>query len=227
MKTLLCVPITASTPEGMAREIEAAAKAGADMIGFNFYPPSPRYIEPETCQWIVEEAKKRNFTALFIGVFVNEPVNSVINTLNACHLDLAQLSGDEPPEDLIKLGERAYKGLRIRRKNYAVEEILRYPKRSSPPAWLIDAYSVGMYGETGEKSDWELARDLAAEYPILLAGGLNPQNVIEAMDRVQPWGVDVASGVESSAGCKDLTKVRLFIQTVKKRIYHERYPEYI
>lgn len=197
------------------KEALIALEEGADMIGFNFYPPSPRSIDQQSCKAIMEEVKKRDFAALFVGVFVNETVEFVNQVLDECQLDLAQLSGDEQPQDLIRLGERAYKGLRIKDKTSAVREIKRYPKRTSPPAWLIDAFADGAYGGTGLKGDWEFAQKLAAENPILLAGGLTPDNVLEAIEHVKPWGVDVASGVESGPGCKDIKKMRLFIQKAK------------
>jgi phosphoribosylanthranilate isomerase len=197
-------------------EVITAVDAGADMIGFNFYPLSPRYLEPEKCRRIMEEVKRRNINAIFVGVFVNAAAEYVSKVINECLLDLAQLSGDEPLEDIIKLGNKAYKAFRIKSINSLSTEMIRYQQRKSPPTMLIDAHVDGMYGGTGRPCDWELARNIAAEQPILLAGGLTPQNVGKAVEVVKPWGVDVASGVEMMPGCKDPTKMSLFIKAAKK-----------
>jgi phosphoribosylanthranilate isomerase len=193
-----------------------ALDSGADMLGFNFYPPSPRYIKPVDCSHLVEKLRKRSFQAVLVGVFVNTPAPEIVVTLEECGLDIAQLCGDESPEESILLGERAFKALRLVN-SVTLEEYLRhYPRRIAPPAWLVDAPCPGEYGGTGKSADWNLAYHLARQAPILLAGGLNPNNVAVAIRQVQPWGVDVASGVESAPGRKDQKKICAFIKAVQE-----------
>lgn len=191
----------------------AAIEAGADMLGFNFYPPSPRYIAPEDCARIVSALPK---SVTLVGVFVNAPVEQVAAILDFCGLHLAQLSGDEPPEILHALGERAFKALRPANRVALEKALLEYPPRPAPPAFLIDAFVKNQYGGTGQAADWSLARLVARSVPILLAGGLTPENVAAAIQQVRPWGVDVASGVEATPGRKDHQKMRAFLQAVRQ-----------
>jgi phosphoribosylanthranilate isomerase len=191
----------------------AALDAGADMLGFNFYPPSPRYIERTTCIRLVEAIRSRGLAATLVGVFVNTPPAEVNRILDECGLDLAQLSGDEPPADLARLGERGFKAIRPRDVAEARILAVPYAHRSAPPGLLVDAsVGAGQFGGTGRPGDWAAARVLAAQHPILLAGGLKPENVAAAVAAVQPWGVDVASGVESSPGRKDEAKMKAFVR---------------
>ena len=193
-----------------------AVAAQADMLGFNFYPPSPRYISPQACRSIVAELKQQPVRPVLVGVFANAGLDEINGILETCGLDLAQLSGDEPPALLEVLGERAFKALRPSGPASLRECVGRYPRRKSPPAWLVDAHQAGSYGGSGRRADWNLAAGLAAQAPVLLAGGLTPENVAAAIARVHPWGVDVASGVESSPGKKDRTKMEEFIQSANQ-----------
>lgn len=193
----------------------AAIDAGADMLGFNFYPESPRYIAPADCARIVSLIHCQSLVTL-VGVFVNSPLADVRVILDDCGLDLAQLHGDEPPEFVAALDGRAFKGLRPATLEQAEVEARRFA-RCAAPALLVDAYRPDAYGGTGQTGDWGLARALAAEYPILLAGGLTPENVAEAVAQVRPWGVDVASGVEVSPGCKDARKMAAFVRAAKAK----------
>jgi len=194
----------------------AAVEAGADMLGFNFFPLSPRCISLDTCRKIADELKQRPLAVSLVGVFVNAPLPEILHTMQVCSLDLAQLSGDEPEDLLRELGERAVKALRPSGPGSLQDLLRRYPGRSQPPAWLLDAYRPGSFGGGGQTADWELAASLAARQPILLAGGLNPENVHFAITQVRPWGVDVASGVESAPGRKDRRKVEAFIQAARQ-----------
>lgn len=194
----------------------AAVDAGADLLGFNFYPSSPRYVPPEDCARMVRELRLRRSLTVMVGVFVNEPPAEIRAIMDHCRLDLAQLSGDEPPEDLIRLGACAFKALRPANATTLQDSLARYPARLGPPAWLVDAFRPGRYGGTGQVAEWNLARSLARQAPILLAGGLTPENVAQAVRQVQPWGVDVASGVESTPGQKDDAKMRALIEAVRK-----------
>jgi phosphoribosylanthranilate isomerase len=188
-----------------------ALDAGAELLGFNFYPPSPRYIAPAGCAEIVSTLRQRGYTAGLVGVFVNTAPEWMSAVLEQCHLDLAQLSGDEPPATLAALPGRAYKALRPASLAGLQDDLAQYAPSTNAPAWLLDANRPGGYGGTGQTADWRLARNLAGQAPILLAGGLTPDNVAEAVRQVQPWGVDVASGVESAPGIKDPARVTAFI----------------
>jgi indole-3-glycerol phosphate synthase/phosphoribosylanthranilate isomerase len=192
-----------------------AVDAGADMLGFNFYPRSKRYITPQACWRIVSALTQYASRTTLVGVFVNATWSEIEAIADDCHLDLVQLSGDEPPEFLRTLGLRALKGIRPTSLEEAQTDAARFA-RSASPALLVDAYRPGEYGGTGHTGDWELARALAERHPILLAGGLNPDNVAAAVTQVQPWGVDVASGVESSPGKKDAAKMAAFVQAARE-----------
>lgn len=200
-------------------EALAVIGAGADILGFNFYPSSPRYIKPGDCMRLVvqlETALREEMAKItLVGVFVNAEAYFIHAVFRDCHLDNIQLSGDEPPEALEVLGERAFKVLRPTSEEELLDVVNRYPRRTMAPAWLIDTYHPGLYGGTGERVDWNLARKLAEQAPIILAGGLRADNVADALCQVQPWGVDVASGVESSPGVKDPQKVAEFVRAVR------------
>lgn len=196
-------------------DAEAAIEAGADMLGFNFYQPSPRFVALETCREIVASLRQRQVAAILVGVFVNATAEQILETLDACGLDLAQLHGTEPPEVQRQLGTLAYKALCPPDRSALEDDLERYVARPSAPAWLVDAFRVGEYGGTGRTANWTLAAGLAQQAPVLLAGGLTPNNVARAIEQVRPWGVDVASGVESSPGTKDPEKMRLFIKEAK------------
>ncbi|HET9913644.1 MAG TPA: phosphoribosylanthranilate isomerase [Anaerolineales bacterium] len=185
-----------------------ALEAGADMLGFNFYPKSPRYIDVGTCRWIMSTMRKYG-QIKYVGVFVNASPEEIRATMNTCGLSLAQLHGDETPEMLQCLEEKAYKAFR------GVPENLKGFTRESAPALLVDASVKGAYGGTGVTADWQNAAELAKHYPTLLAGGLTPENVAEAVRQVRPWGVDVASGVESTPGLKDAKKMKAFVKAVR------------
>lgn len=185
-----------------------AVEAGADYLGFNFYPKSARFIEPSECEKITTVIKKYYPQVQLVGVFVNADMDLMKDLINICHLDLAQLHGDEPLETLIALQPKAYKAFR--------GEVDFHLIKSHAPAFLLDAAAVGVYGGSGQLSNWSLATELAKKHSFFLAGGLTAENVSDALRQVTPWGVDVASGVEASAGVKDAAKVNAFIQAVKQ-----------
>lgn len=195
----------------------SAIEAGADMLGFNFYPPSPRYLAPQDCRELVLRLKTQHavLNVTLVGVFVNEEPEVIRSIVQACGLDLIQLSGDEPPEVVEALGERAFKALRPSSVEELERSVRRYPRRAVAPAWLVDSSQPGAFGGTGRVGDWSIASRLARNAAILLAGGLRPENVGAAIEQVKPWGVDVASGVESAPGVKDPRKVRAFLQAVR------------
>ena len=199
----------------------AAIDAGADYLGFNFYPKSVRFVEKETCAEIASVLKREHPQTKLVGVFVNSSVNDVKNILQTCSLDLAQLHGDEMPEMFAQLAPRVFKAIRLSTDFVTDSRIvtdfaeLRY--RLSP-ALLIDAAVKGIYGGSGITADWSAAAELAKKYPLLLAGGLTPENVADAVRQVKPWGVDVASGVESAAGEKDAGKMSAFVKAVNQTV---------
>ena len=208
-------------------DASAAAEAGADFLGFNFYPKSPRYLAPEACREIVAKLKALSLPCLGVGVFVNHSPEEVRRIVDFCGLELAQLSGDEPPAALAALADLnvgAFKALRPADAAALAEALRKYPGLLSAhatgefPAYLIDAYRPGEYGGTGLTANWSLATQLARRHAIFLAGGLVPENVATAVAQVQPWGVDVASGVESTPGRKDAAKVRAFIAAAKDHL---------
>lgn len=200
-------------------DARCAVEAGADMLGFILYPRSPRYIEPQTIITITEEVRATHSNIGLVGVFVNETAQFINDVLLNAALDYAQLSGDEGPDAIMALAGRAYKAIR----NGADAD--RYiSSTKAPPALLpdvlLDADHPTLYGGSGIRADASVALTLARQYRILLAGGLKPENVADIIKHVQPWGVDVSSGVESSPGRKDHEKVRAFIQAVKHSALH-------
>jgi phosphoribosylanthranilate isomerase len=187
----------------------AAIDAGADYLGFNFYPKSVRFIEKDACASITSVLKREHPCIKLVGVFVNSSVEEVQDILEACSLDLAQLHGDETPVMLKQLGPCAFKAFR------GAPENIEAFARNETPVFLIDASVKGAYGGTGVTADWSVAAELAKCYPLLLAGGLNPDNAAEAVRQVRSWGVDVASGVEAGPGTKDAGKMKAFVQAVR------------
>lgn len=197
-----------------------AVDAGADMLGFIFYPPSPRSIRPETARKIAGELRNRTIadrpltTTQLVGVFVDEAPEIMRRMLDECSLDLAQLSGNETPETLAAMRGRAFKAVR----NAADAAIFTArPARQDElrPDVLLEADHPTLYGGTGERADDALAAHLARRHRVLLAGGLTALNVAQAIRAAQPWGVDVASGVELRKGKKDHDKVRAFVRAAK------------
>ena len=185
-----------------------AAEAGADALGFIFYEKSPRFVTPENAAAIIRQVPPH---IARVGVFVNAPVEAVLEAMGRCHLNLLQFHGDEPPEFCLQFGLMSMKAFRV-----CDESVLSELPRYATDAWLLDAYSPASLGGTGETFNWDLAiRASRLGRPIFLAGGLTPENVAEAVARVRPLGVDVSSGVEAAPGRKDHTKVRAFIQAAR------------
>lgn len=186
----------------------AAAEAGADMIGLMFYEKSPRHLPLPAA---VEIARALPPFVLKVGVFVNPDADLVTRAIGECGLNLLQFHGDEPPEFCTGFGMMSLKAFRIRDAGS-----LKALEIFHTDAFLLDAYSASGLGGTGEKFNWELALE-AKKFgrPIFLAGGLTPENVAAAVRQVQPFAVDVSSGVESLPGRKDQAKVKAFIQAAK------------
>lgn len=199
-----------------------ATQAGANLLGFIFYQPSPRYLSPETAQAIVAAVRQRPNPPQCVGVFVNAPLTEIEQIMTMCQLQAVQLHGEEPPEFVNQFQGRAYKAIRPQSLAEARQLITQYvttphvplcPESPAPllPDILLDAYHPTLYGGTGVVTDWHMAAQIAQDYAIMLAGSLTPANVAEAIAAVKPWGVDVSSGVEAMKGKKDPSKLTQFI----------------
>ena len=186
-----------------------AAEAGADAIGLVFYDKSPRAVDVRQARTIL--AALPPFVTS-VGLFVNASRCFIGEVLDAVPLDLLQFHGDETPEQCEGHGRPWFKALRVRPGDDLRAEAARF---SGARAILLDAYVPGVPGGTGERFDWKLIpADLPR--PLILAGGLTPDNVAEAISSVRPYGVDVSGGVEASRGIKDAAKVAAFIQRVRE-----------
>ena len=189
-------------------DAQAAAAAGADLVGFMFYQPSTRCVS-----FAQAAALSRVLPAhiVRVGVFVNPDADTVTQAIATCGLTMLQFHGDEPPDFCAQFGLMTLKAFRIR----DAASLAALPSHPAD-AWLLDAWSPAAPGGTGERFNWDLAvaaRKLGR--PIFLAGGLTPENVAAAVRQVQPFGVDVSSGVESAPGVKDAAKIHAFVAAAK------------
>ncbi|GAC1344849.1 MAG: bifunctional indole-3-glycerol-phosphate synthase TrpC/phosphoribosylanthranilate isomerase TrpF [Ktedonobacteraceae bacterium] len=196
--------------------LQAAIGAGADMLGFIFYAPSHRYIQPGQLQALLEHTDFTNsaqggqqLLPDLVGVFVNENVDFINQVAEQVGLHFVQLHGHEAPEFCLRIKRPVIRALQLYN-----EEDRHMVKAFREVAWriLLDTPTPA-WGGTGVIHDWQLARSVAQQTPILLAGGLTPENVAEAISQVRPWGVDVSSGVETNKS-KDVEKIRAFIHNV-------------
>ncbi len=191
--------------------IEDALKVvelGADALGFVFYEKSPRKTTKEKAKEIISSLPKE---VVKVGLFVDELEERVNEITSYCNFDILQFHGDETPDYCKKFPQKIIKAFRIKDK----ESLVNIPKYEVD-YYLLDAYSQVAPGGTGRTFNWELAIEAKKfERPIILSGGLNPENIIEAIEKVSPFGVDVSSGVESSPGKKDHKKLKEFITKVK------------
>jgi phosphoribosylanthranilate isomerase len=194
---------------GITRLADAlcAAEAGAHALGFVFYPRSPRYIPLAAASRI--SASLPPFISK-VGVFVNAGKREILKAITQCDLDVVQLHGDESPSFCRRFPSRVVKAFRLRG-----PEDLRALDGYRVDAYLLDAFQAGERGGTGQMFDWSLARQAQkGNRRIILAGGLTPGNVAEAIRRVHPFAVDVSSGVEKSPGRKDHRKIVAFLKAV-------------
>ena len=189
-------------------DARAAAEAGADMIGLMFYEKSPRHV---TLSAAAEIARSVSPFVLKVGVFVNPSEDLVMRAIAECGLSMLQFHGDEPPDFCTQFGLMSVKAFRIRGAE-SLAEISQY----QTDAFLLDSFSAATLGGSGETFNWDLAAE-AQKFgrPIFLAGGLTPENVGDAVRKVQPFAVDVSSGVESAPGKKDHAKVKAFVAAAK------------
>ncbi len=190
------------------KDARTAARLGADALGFNFFRGSPRYIRPERARAIIAALPP---FVVNVGVFVDEEPERILELCAQCHLDAVQMHGDEAPRLVHAVtGLRRIKALRI-----ADARDVALCRRYRVDAYLLDARVPGEYGGTGKTFNWELAREAAAFGPVILAGGLTPENVGEAIAAAQPYAVDAASGIERAPGEKDRDRMAEFIRRAK------------
>jgi len=196
-----------------------AARAGADFLGVIF-APSPRRITTEKARPIVEAVRRLSPHLAVVGVFVNLPAREVNRIANYCQLDWVQLSGDETWDYCREIERPVIKVIHIADDTTAAEviSVVEAGHRFRPEAELIchlDTRVRNTYGGTGQVFNWQLAGEVSARFPVMVAGGLNQANVGQLIKEVNPWGVDVSSGIETNRQ-KDAAKIRAFIEAVRK-----------
>ena len=185
----------------------AAASAGADAIGFVFYPPSPRYLSVERAREIRDALPPFVQT---VALFVNADAAQVSQVIGRVHPAMLQFHGEESPEFCEQFGLPFVKACRVKPGVSALEYLRPFSRAA---AWLFDSH-VPEYGGVGESFDWSLV-PAPHERPVILSGGLARENVAAAIRRVRPWGVDVSSGVESAKGIKHAARIAAFIAEVR------------
>ncbi|HEX3034699.1 MAG TPA: phosphoribosylanthranilate isomerase [Thermodesulfobacteriota bacterium] len=184
-----------------------AVDYGADALGFMFYRESKRYISPEEAGKIISKLPPFVVT---VGVFVNQELDEIRNAQKQANFDIVQLHGDESPDFCKSFGGRAIKAIRVR-DGQALKEVESY----SVQAVLFDKHSNESYGGTGMSFDWEILRNFHTSKKVILSGGLSPENVAPAIRVVNPYAVDVSSGVEEYPGKKNPKKLKMFIEAVR------------
>lgn len=194
---------------GLTRQDDALAciEAGADAIGLNFWPGTPRCVDVATARRIVDAVGGRVLT---VGVFVDATEQEIEDIRARTGIACVQLHGQEPPERVARFLPHAYKALRVK-DAASIDEARRFPGEHI----LLDAFVAGQPGGTGHTFNWRLAAGLARERRVTLAGGLHPGNVAAAIAAVGPYCVDVASGVERSPGVKDPDAVAAFVRAAR------------
>lgn len=189
-----------------------AVQAGAEVLGFNVVPSSKRYLEPAAIREITDRLRVEAPGTICVAVVADVGRERARALLDELGVERLQLHGDEPEDELVALGERAFKALRIA----DADDVARARSFPGHPL-LVDAKVAGQLGGTGHRLDWALVEPLARTRPLILAGGLTPQNVAQAVEAVRPWGVDVASGVETAGDPrrKDPEKMRRFVSAAR------------
>ncbi|HSJ81974.1 MAG TPA: phosphoribosylanthranilate isomerase [Thiobacillus sp.] len=190
------------------QDLHAACDAGADALGFVFYEKSPRHLSIASAAALLRELPP---FVQSVGLFVNAEPAFIESVLQAVPLDLLQFHGDETPADCARFGRPYIKAVRVNRETDLLKCAADF---DAACGLLLDAWVTGVPGGTGERFDWSL---IPANLPktVILSGGLTPDNVAEAVQRVRPWAVDVSSGVEVSKGIKDAHKIAQFIAKAK------------
>lgn len=189
------------------QDAEFAVEQGADAVGFIFYKKSPRAVTMKTVREIISKLPPLVDT---VGVFVNESVDRVNKIADYCGLDLVQLHGEESPAFCKNIHRRVIKAFRVKDLQ-SIKQLEKFPVSG----FLLDTFSDNLHGGTGKTFDWTLALPAKKMGPVILAGGLTPRNIRQAVSQVRPYGVDVCSGVEKSPGIKDLEKVRAFLKNIR------------
>lgn len=197
-----------------SQDILSVVQAGADAIGFVFFPPSPRYVSPEQAQQLIEDIPPY---VQVVGLFVNASADQIQATLDQVALDVIQLHGDETPEQCQHIAQackrRWYKAIQVRPDLDVVGEIQRY-QAAGASAILLDAWHPELKGGTGHQFDWSKFPKM--NIPLILAGGLTPENIAEAIETTHAYAVDVSGGVESAKGIKDQQLIERFMQGVQR-----------
>lgn len=185
---------------------------GVEALGVNFWPQSKRYLAPTKAEWLLPLAKQ----ILRVGVFVNAAPELPLQLWKDGYIDVIQLHGDETPDDV-----QAYRNANapfIKAIGVKSIDTLKHADAFGANALLLDAHAPGVYGGTGVTFDWQTALDFKAEHPnipIILAGGIVPQNAKQAIDTVAPAAIDIASGAESSPGIKDFNRVQALLRAIR------------
>jgi len=191
-------------------DVDLAVSMGVDALGFIFVKESPRYISPEDVQEITADVPPFVDT---VGVFSNEDPAIVHEIVQYCGLSVVQLHGSEPPEYSETITCRVVKAFRVN-DEMSAEYLVSY--KGAVDGFLLDTYQKGVAGGTGQVFDWGLVRHLSPPGPVILAGGLNPDNVAQAIEEVEPFAVDLSSGVELEPGVKDQQKIMDLFAAVKR-----------
>ncbi|MBN1961335.1 MAG: phosphoribosylanthranilate isomerase [Deltaproteobacteria bacterium] len=191
-----------------------AIAAGADALGFNFWPQSKRYITPEAARHIIKSLPP---FIVSVGLFVNQQRDEIEGIARCTGINMLQLHGDESPADCEGYSLPVIKGLRVD-KDFNPEVLKAYKDKIA--AYLVDAPSMGFggfggFGGSGTSFDWNLLRGVSLSLPLILAGGLTPANIVKAINIVKPYAVDVASGVETAPGIKDSVAMQRFVALAK------------
>ena len=197
----------------------AAVEAGADALGFMFYPRSKRAVTSPQIASIVKELPP--FVSV-VGVVVNEEIDEIHRVIRECRLDTVQLHGEESPEFCSQVDCRVIKAFRLQSKS-----VLEEAKNYRTSAWLLDSYSPKARGGTGDSFNWDWVREAGPlEKPTMIAGGLNPENASQCVQATQPYGLDVSSGVEDSPGRKSPEKMKAFVCATKNAaLTHQSGPD--
>ena len=183
------------------------AQAGANALGFIFYDESPRYVQPSAAAAIIAQLPTY---VTPVGVFVNADRKTIERIIAETHIRIVQLSGDESPEDCVGFNNKIWKAFRIEDK-HEVEMLRKYQINAA----ILDSSKPGMYGGSGVLPDFSIAREMKQFHPLVLAGGLNAENISTVIETVQPYAIDVNSGVESAPGKKDHNKIRMLFRKIE------------
>ena len=185
-----------------------AVECGATALGFIFYPPSPRYIKPDDAKKIISALPEK---IVSVGVFVNETKSTIKKIMGECGLDMIQLHGDESPAFCLEFPlSSTIKAVELKK-----EEDVHRASNYDVAAILVDSRHEGLYGGTGRKSNWELAGRIKEKKPLILSGGLNENNIADALQNIAPNALDINSGVEASPGKKDHKKLARIFEIIR------------